>query len=274
MSTDVNPLPRRSSYLMEDPREAERLEDKTDPDETRRHLNLVGVCQGQRVLDAGGGTGAVSRVISEAVGPAGSVVCFDRSGDRLAAGVAIAARSTHHANLEFVEGDLFHPPFGEEFDLVWSRFVLEYLPEPVRAVRSLASTLKPGGRIVVGDCDGHALFLHPMSASLDAGLQALFRGLGSSFDPYAGRKLFGYLREAGFADVGVQIVPYHVYAGAAPEAAMSNWRQKFEVVRDSVLPEFPSELVYDRFVAEFLAHLSAPDTFMYSSLIYAMGTRR
>lgn len=273
MNTQNQLLNQSSSYLMEDPREAERLEDKTDPDETRRHLALVGVRAGQRVLDAGGGTGAVSRVISDVVGPRGSVVCFDRSAARLAAGESIAARRGCR-NLEFVEGDLFQPPFGEEFDVIWSRFVLEYLPDPVAAVRALANTLKPGGRIVVGDCDGHALFLHPMSVSLEAGLQALFRGLGGNFDPFAGRKLFGYLLEAGMTEVTVEIVPYHVYAGAAPEAAMSNWTQKFEVVRDAVLPSFPSETVYDRFVAEFLAHLRAPDTFLYSSLIYAMGTRR
>jgi hypothetical protein len=102
----------------------------------------------------------------------------------------------------------------------------------------------------------------------------LFQGLAGQFDPYAGRKLFGYLTQAGLADVKVEIVPYHVYAGSAPEAAMSNWTQKFEVVRQVVLPQFASATAYDRFVAEFLDHLRAPDTFTYSSLIYAVGTRR
>ena len=53
----------RADYLMESAFEPERLEKKTDPAETRRQLLLVGVEPGQRVLDAGGGTGAVSRVI-------------------------------------------------------------------------------------------------------------------------------------------------------------------------------------------------------------------
>ena len=54
----------RSSYLMENPAEASRLEAKTDPAVTERLLSWAGVAAGMRALDAGAGTGAVARVMS------------------------------------------------------------------------------------------------------------------------------------------------------------------------------------------------------------------
>lgn len=260
----------RVEYLMESALEPERLEKKTDPAETRRQLLLVGVEPGQRVLDAGGGTGAVSRVISEVVGPTGRVVCLDQSADRLSVGASLA-RTQGCTNLEFVLGDLLDPGMRGEFDLVWSRFVLEYLPDPVPAIRALAATLRPGGKLVAGDLDGHALFLHPMSDTLHSGLDAVFRGLAGKFDPYAGRKLYGYLRAAGLSRVQVHLMPYQVYAGAAPEGAMHNWETKFAVIRRDVIDQFASERAYDSFVTEFLDHLRSPDTFLYSTLILAEG---
>jgi len=255
-------------YLMESDREAARLEEKTDADETRRQLELVGIAPGQTVLDAGGATGAVSRVMAEIVGHTGRVICFDGAPKRLRAGKALA-ESCGIDNLSFVAGDIHDPPFDPIFDLVWARFVLEYQPEPRTAIRALARVLREGGKLVLGDVDGHGQFLSPMSGTLRDGLKTLSHALDGRFDPFLGRKLFGYLLEAGLHDLKVHVIPYHLYAGSAPETAISNWETKFQVVRDVVLSHFPSPRAYDEFVAEYLAHLRAPDTFLYSCLILA-----
>ena len=53
-----------SSYAMENPQEAERLESKTDARLALEQLALVGLAEGMTVLDAGSGTGAVARALT------------------------------------------------------------------------------------------------------------------------------------------------------------------------------------------------------------------
>src|SRR5262245_61364747 len=117
------------SYLMDNVREAERLELKTDEAETRAQLALVGLQRGMHALDAGAGSGAVARTMAQEVGPSGRVVALDGSNERLEAGRHLAQEAG--LNVEFVCGDLLKPPFPPaSFDFVWSRFTFEYLSNP------------------------------------------------------------------------------------------------------------------------------------------------
>jgi SAM-dependent methyltransferase len=259
-----------SAYLMESQSEAQRLELKTDADETRRQLALTGLRAGMRALDAGAGTGAVARVMAEAVGSKGSVVAFDGSAERLAAG----AQASSATNLSFVAGDLYAPALPEgSFDFIWCRFVFEYLAEPDRALSQLQRLLKPGGKLVVGDLDGNTVFHHPMPPEVESGLARLMRALEGRFDPFAGRKLFHRFRRAGLADVRVHMLPYHLYAGTAPERDMLNWEAKFRTVREAGARAFGSHEAYDRFGARFLEMLRDPDAFTYSTLFLVEGIR-
>ena len=145
-------------YLMEAPEEAERLEQKTEAVASERLLNLAGLSNGMRALDAGAGTGAVARVMARLVGPSGSVVALDRSPDRLAYGRA-RAKDYGLDNVEFVRGDLQHGPIpGAPYDFIWCRFVFEYLEDPDLALDHLVRATRVGGKVVVADLDGNAVF--------------------------------------------------------------------------------------------------------------------
>lgn len=52
-------------------------------------------------------------------------------------------------NAHVVIGDLLQPPVGQVFDLAFSVGVIHHLPDPARGFASLASKVKPGGRVVV-----------------------------------------------------------------------------------------------------------------------------
>ncbi|MDH3844860.1 MAG: methyltransferase domain-containing protein, partial [Myxococcales bacterium] len=149
-----------TEYIMESPDEGLRLEKKTDDEFTRRLLAAVGTRAGMCVLDAGAGTGAVARVMSDLVGVSGSVTALDISKTRLAEG---KRRAEGVRNLVFHHGDVIHSGLEQgAFDLVWCRFVLEYLPNPQLAVTELVKLAKPGGKVVLADLDGNALFHYPM----------------------------------------------------------------------------------------------------------------
>lgn len=258
-------------YLMESQLEAERLEAKTDEEESLRHLALVGVREGMHVLDAGAGTGAVARTIARIVGPTGSVVALELSPERVAAGER-AAQGLER--LRFVIGDVYDPPLApDQFDLVWCRFLFEYLEDPLAALRELVARTRPGGKVVLGDLDGNGLFHFPLPPHLEAGLATLQRAIAGRFDPFVGRKLFHYARRAGLERLKVHLLPYHLYAGTAPAAHVENWATKFRILAPVGVRAFGGQAAYVEFCRQFLALLEDPDAFTYSVLVFVEGTR-
>ena len=262
----------RGAYLMEDPREAVRLERKTEERLTRRLLLLSGLERGQKAIDVGAGTGAVARTMAQLVGPRGRVVALDRSEDRLRHGRALAGRFGQR--LSFVRGDLHRLPFPSgAFDFAWCRFVFEYLDRPERALRELTRIVRPGGKVVVGDLDGNGVFHDPIAPAFARDLRKLQAALRGAFDPYAGRKLFRWFRRAGLRDIKVHVEPYHLYPGQAPAAELRNWRLKLEILERVAAPALGGTVSYRRFVKRFLGFLARKDTLTYSVLFLVEGRR-
>ncbi len=262
-------------YVMESPTEWQRLERKTVSAETLRQLDMVGLRPGMRALDAGCGTGAVARVMAHQVTRAGAVLALDRSAERLqhAKHLAVDEGLSH---LAFVHREIDEPPPAndrESFDFVWSRFVFEYLPQPARTLRNLIQYAKVGGTVVVGDLDCNGLIHYPIAPELERGLDVLVKSLAGFYDPYTGRKLFHLLREAGLAQLQVEVSPYHLYPGAAPDDAIDNWSEKFRVLRPTVVNSFESEAEYDRFAKLFIDHLKDPAVFSYTTLVLVAGRK-
>ncbi len=126
---------------------------------TADHRRLAALLRpGQRVLDVGCGTGAITRGIAEAVGPGGRAVGVDVN-----AGLIEAARRAHGAisNLSFDVHDLYALPSREAFDVVSASRVLQWLAEPGRALAAMTGAARPGGRVVVLDYNHDKLRLEP-----------------------------------------------------------------------------------------------------------------
>lgn len=110
---------------------------------TSRLLELGGVGPGSSVLDVGTGVGEPALTAAAAVGPTGRVVGVDLS----PAMIDLARRRADGLdNVEFLVGDVesLDLPRGG-FDVVLGRWSLMFPPDPVRAFRSVAEVLRPGG---------------------------------------------------------------------------------------------------------------------------------
>ncbi len=100
---------------------------------------------GERVIDVGCGSGAVSIALARQVGPDGHVTGIDISGPMLA-----RARQTAPAGLpvEFVLADATVYPFEPAgLDLLVSRFGVMFFADPALSFANLRKALKPSGRL-------------------------------------------------------------------------------------------------------------------------------
>lgn len=260
------------SYLMENDAEAERLEAKTEREVSERLLRLVGLQPGMRAADAGAGTGAVARVMGDIVGKSGRVVALDQSEARLDFGHKLA-RESGLENVSFVRANLEEAIPEGPYDLIWSRFVFEYLRDPELVLENLIRATCVGGKVVVGDLDGNAALHYPIAPAVEAGLARVFEATKGHFDPNVGRKLFHLFRKAKLGQVRVHVEPYHLYAGSVSGVALANWEQKLRTIRPMGVRAFPHEAAYDAWADSYLEMLRDPDVFTYSVLILVEGVR-
>ena len=132
-----------------------------------RVADAVGAQPGQRVLDVACGTGVLARMLTERVGPAGSVVGLDRNPGML----AVAKRKAPH--IEWRQGSAEALPFNaDDFDAVTSQFGLMFFEDKPAALKEMARVLRPGGRCAVAVWD--ALDQTPGYAAMASVLHRLF----------------------------------------------------------------------------------------------------
>ncbi len=100
---------------------------------------------GERIIDVGCGSGAISIALAQKVGPAGHVLGIDISGPMLERARQSAPAG---APVEFVLADATVYPFPPaSFDLLVSRFGVMFFAEPAVSFANLRKGLKPSGRL-------------------------------------------------------------------------------------------------------------------------------
>ncbi|WP_127793507.1 methyltransferase domain-containing protein [Agromyces sp. LHK192] len=171
---------------------------------------------GTRVLDVGSGPGSITIDLGRHV-PGGSVLGVDASAEIVDAARELAADAGVDG-VAFAVGDAYaleHP--DDSFDVVHAHQVLQHLARPVDALREWRRVLKPGGILAVREVDYGGIIWNP-AAGLEDWLelyQAVHRWNGG--EPDAGRRLTGWVREAGFTDLDGSASSW-LYASAAERA--------------------------------------------------------
>ena len=171
----------------------------------RRVLLEAGLQKGMSVADFGCGVGVVTRMLAEIVGPYGSVTGVDVDAGQLAEARAWCDEARVN-NVEFVRADATRTPLSRDsYDLVYCRFLLLHLPDPMACLREMRDVLKPGGTIVVEDGDlTSAGSVPPSAMNAFADLFGRFgplRGLDYSLE----RTLYHMVLRAGFSNLDIRI---------------------------------------------------------------------
>jgi len=117
-----------------------------------------GVRAGQHVLDVAAGSGDMTTRFAKQVGASGRVVMTDINPGMLGCGRARLLDKGISLNVELLLADAETLPFApHQFDCVSIAFGLRNVTHIPKALASMASMLKPGGRVLILE------FSHPVS---------------------------------------------------------------------------------------------------------------
>lgn len=113
-------------------------------------IDASGVRPGNKVLDLAGGTGDLTAKFSQLVGKDGKVILADINSSMLNVGRDKLRDKGLVQNIEYVQANAESLPFEENsFDIVTIAFGLRNVTDKDKALRSIFSVLKPGGRLLV-----------------------------------------------------------------------------------------------------------------------------
>jgi SAM-dependent methyltransferase len=197
---------------------------------TKARLSARGIAAGWRCWEIGAGNGSIARWMAERVGAHGYVLATDIDTRWI--------KDNGLSQLEVQRHDVVADPVASgEFDLIYARLVLGWLPTRDTVVSRLVAALRPGGWLVTEDFDSlvHRC-LDPVNDEervfdkvVEAFMQALHRRGADTTWP---RTLPHRLASAGLVDVGAagHLTVYH---GGSPAAQV--WIANIDQVGDGLI---------------------------------------
>lgn len=240
-------------------------------DDTADLLNRVGVHPGWRCLDVGCGTGDVTFEIARMVGEDGKVVGLDIDPVKLGLARNEAAQIGLQ-NIEFRTIDVndWTEPLG--YDLVYCRFLLQHLSQPLDMLSRMWAAVKSGGTLVVEDADFEGLHCEPSNE----GFEFYARTYPSTVARYGGdaslgRKLFRLFLRAGIADPHVKLVQRVDATGLVKRMPLLTLQATAESMVDGGLATADS---IQSAIASLEAFTDDPTTIIGSPRIYQVWSRR
>jgi ubiquinone/menaquinone biosynthesis C-methylase UbiE len=241
-----------------------------------REMSLRG---DERILDLGSGLGQFTRMMARAV-PNGRVVGIEYSEEQLSAAKRLAASDRESSLAELRSGDALNLDLGDEwgtFDVAHTRFLLEHITDPLRAVTSMVRAVRPGGRIVLADDDHGVLRLWPEPPGWmrlwDAYMRAYER-VGN--DPLVGRRLVQLLHEASAQPVRNTWVFFGGCAGMETFPILAaNMAGVVRTARETIVSHGLFDAGdFDRVMGEYREWSQRPDAALWFSVAWAEGVKK
>jgi len=256
--------------------EAARLEAQAKAYEkiTDMELKILGLKAGMKVLDAGCGTGVISRKMAKIVYPAevhGVDIdeVFIEEAKRMACEEGIE-------NVKFEVGDVNNLDYPDGlFDITYCRLVLMHVEDPIKTVEELKRVTKNGGILAVDDNDdGTVIIYPPVPRFAKLWSKYIEWKMKNGTNRCLGRELFSILSQAGLKPVDI-----HLFPTSATQQNPKLLSIYVSVPFGHFLPNIPSMIKegittkeeYDEMMKEVESARTHPGAFVMGTFFLAVG---
>jgi ubiquinone/menaquinone biosynthesis C-methylase UbiE len=236
-------------------------------------FDQIGIGPGSRVVEIGCGPQGCLELLSDRVGPEGTVVGVELSEHSAeAARRFLADRGITNAEVRQGHGGATGLE-TQSFDFATARLVLVNVPEPEKIVAEMVALVKPGGVVALHEADWVAHICDPALPEWDRLMQALVTySEENGIDLYIGRRIARMLRAAGLADIRLNPL-VHVYE--PDHSRRPIFLQFVHNLRDRIIERgLLSEMEFAECFSSLERHISDPNTFVMSHIfIQAWGRK-
>jgi ubiquinone/menaquinone biosynthesis C-methylase UbiE len=267
--------PAQSYFLGADDSERARLlaQGEIHRAETEALFDRLEIPAGGRAIDFGCGPLGVLDLLSCRVGPTGEIVGLDSEPRMIDyAHRTIAERGLTNVRLIHADASASGLHTGS-FDLAHERLVLVNLASPRRVVAEMVRVTRPGGWVVLQDVDWITWTCEPAHPAWNSLLDALVKAWRTlSLDPFTGRRIPAFLRDAGLVDTAIEARARTWRPGDPGQLLLLRFIDIFrsKIVEGGILDA--RQLA--RLAAELEEHLQEPGTFVMHPLLFQAWGRR
>lgn len=258
-------------YILEHEEEFRRLENQCKQKHywLEDELSYLNIFKGAKILDAGCGSGILSRYLSTNYADV-SVSSCDFSDLRLKQARDFSKESGLH-HISFFQSSLDNIKQEDEtFDFVICRYVYEYLTNPIEVTKELARVLKPGGTLCLIDLDGVFLNFHSNNPVFEKLLTEVKNKL--RIDLFVGRKLHSYMHAANLSQIK-RFSSIHDFQNEDLEEEYENARERLRFAKPDLLNIFGNDEVTTRFCNLYLEEMKKNESTLFHNKFIVIGTK-
>lgn len=173
---------------------------------THQLFDRLDIEPGLNCLDVGCGAGDATFDLARRVGPNGQIHGTDVDPAKLE---LACQRATEEKlpNISFEEQDIMTHEGVAPYDLIYARFLLHHLVDPLRTLDRLRDLTRPGGRVILEDIDFTGHFCYPNSSAFWSYVDLYSKAVKQrGGDPNIGPRLPVLLHDAGYRKVEMNVV--------------------------------------------------------------------
>jgi SAM-dependent methyltransferase len=236
-------------------------------------FDRIGVGKEWSCLDVGAGPGFVSMDLRTRVGESGSVTVLEPAQYYLDY-FQNETKSRGWNNIHFIQGTAETTKLPhDEYDLIFVRWVIGFVPDPEQFIANLLPSLKKSGVIAIQDYLYSGLGLYPKGGAFDHALDMVIKHWAvSGGDAFVAAKIPTIFRKH-----GLELVDYspHCLAGG-PNSDVIEWADKFFTrhMHLMVASGATTKEMGDAMLEDWYAHRKNPDTIFCSPIVVDMAGRK
>jgi len=259
-----------SNYILDSAIECERLDRQGLLQGSETILRHFDCLDGKRILDAGSGSGWTSRLLAQRF-PNAEVVGIDVHPGY----VDYARRKAQElglSNVHYFVGDLQDMELTSgSFDVVWSQFVLYFIPDASAAMKEFRRVAKVGGKVSVALHGDPLQQNHPEDPSLQPLIERL---VAESIPGYQAKALPELFSKTGLVDINLDIRtdPIYTTIGKAKPEQTRNIREVLAGPISKLTHIFGSKEKGSAFLEDLIAYFEREDTSAITTYWVTTGT--